>query len=66
MLALGFKQYKSDTSIYFIDEKTRELVISIVYDNNVYFMNSKDSPLLLELKQKYITNENVMILKKPS
>jgi len=66
MLALGFKQYKSDTSIYFIDEKTRELVISIVYDNNVYFMNSKYSPLLLELKQKYITNENVMILKKPS
>jgi len=66
MLALGFKQYKSDTSIYFIDEKTRELVISTVYDNNVYFMNSKDSPLLLELKQKYITNENVMILKKPS
>ena len=47
ILALEFKQYKSDTSIYyFIDEETRELVITIVY---IY-----DSLLLLKLKQKFI------------
>ena len=34
MLVLGFKQYKFNTSIYyFIDEKTRKLVIAIVYIN---------------------------------
>jgi len=32
MLALGFKQCKSNASIYyFIDEETRELVITIIY-----------------------------------
>ena len=32
MLALEFKQYKSDTSVYyFIDEETRELFIAIIY-----------------------------------
>ena len=34
----------------FIDKKTRELIIAIVYVDDVYFMNSKDLPLLLELK----------------
>ena len=48
MLALEFK---SDASVYyFIDEETRELVIAIVYINNVYFIGSKYSLLLLELK----------------
>jgi len=38
ILTLRFKQCKSDASIYyFIDEKTRELVIAIVYVNDVYF-----------------------------
>ena len=51
MLVLGFKQYKSDVSVYyFIDKETRELVIAIVYVDDVCFMGSKDSPLLLELK----------------
>ena len=55
MLTLGFKQYKSNAGVYyFIDEKTRELVIAIVYVNDVCFIGSKDFLLFLELKQKYI------------
>jgi len=55
MLVLGFKWCKSNTGVYyFIDKKTRELVIAIVYVNNVCFMGSKDSLLLLELKQKFM------------
>jgi len=42
---------KSDVSIYyFIDEKTRKLVLTIIYVDNICFMNSKDFLLLLELK----------------
>ena len=56
MLALEFKQYKSNAGVYyFIDKETREPVITIVYINNVCFMGSKNSLLLLELKQKFIT-----------
>ena len=52
MLTLGFKQCKSNAGVYyFIDKKTRELVIVIVYVYDVCFMSSKDSLLLLELKQ---------------
>jgi len=51
MLALRFKWYKSDTSVYyFIDKETRELVITIIYINDICFMDLKDSLLLLELK----------------
>ena len=51
MLALGFKWCKSDIGIYyFIDKGTRELVIAIVYINNICFIGLKDSLLLLELK----------------
>ena len=58
ILTLGFKQYKSNASVYyFIDKKTRELVIAIVYIDDVYFMGSKGSPLLLELKQKFIMKQ---------
>jgi len=39
---------------YFINEETRELVITIVYVDNVYFIGSKDSLLLLKLKQKFM------------
>jgi len=36
ILTLGFKQCKSDAGVYyFIDKKTRELVITIVYINDV-------------------------------
>ena len=55
MLALGFNQYKSNASLYyFIDEKTRELVISIVYVDNVCFIDLKKFLLLLKLKQKFV------------
>jgi len=40
---------------YFINEKTRVLVITIVYVNDIYFICLKDFPLLLELKWKFIT-----------
>ena len=51
LLTLGFKQYKSDASVYyFINKKTRELVIAIVYINDICFMDLKDFPLLFELK----------------
>jgi len=56
MLALKFKQCKFDASVYyFIDEETRELVIVIVYVNDICFISSKNSLLLLELKQKFMT-----------
>jgi len=56
MSALGFKQCKSNISVYyFINKETRELVIAIVYINDVDFMGLKDSLLLLELKWKFIT-----------
>jgi len=52
MLTLGFKQCKSNAGVYyFIDKKTKELVIVIVYVYDICFMSSKDSLLLLELKQ---------------
>ena len=55
MLALEFKWYKSDASIhYFINEETRELVIAIVYINNVCFIGLKYSLLFLELKWRFM------------
>jgi len=55
ILILEFKQCKSDASVYyFIDKKTRELVIVIVYVDDVCFIDSKNSLLLLELKQKFM------------
>ena len=47
---------------YFINKEIKKLVIAIVYVDDVYFMSSKDSLLLLELKQKY---GNTMSLEKP-
>jgi len=56
MLILEFKWCKSDASVYyFIDKKTRKPVIVIVYVDDVYFIGLKDSLLLLELKQKFMT-----------
>ena len=61
MLVLEFKQYKSNTGVYyFINKETRELVIAIVYVNDIYFMSSKDFLLLLELKQKFITKMEIL------
>ena len=51
VLALEFKQYKSNAGVhYFINKETKELIIAIVYVDNVCFMDSKYSLLLLELK----------------
>jgi len=42
---------KSDVGVYyFIDGKTRKLVLAIICVDNICFMNSKDFLLLLELK----------------
>ena len=38
----------------FINKETRELVIVIVYINDICFMSSKESPLLLGLKWKFM------------
>ena len=52
MLALEFKWCKSDTYMYyFINEKIKELVITIFYVNDVCLMSLKDFLLFLELKQ---------------
>ena len=51
MPTLGLKQCKFNAGMYyFIDKKTRELVIAIVYINDICFMGLKDFLLLLELK----------------
>ena len=39
---------------YFIDKETRKLVIVIIYVDDVYFMDSKDSLLLLGLKWEFM------------
>ena len=55
MLTLGFKQCKYNAGMYyFINKETKELVIVIVYVNDVYVISSKDSLLFLELKQKFM------------
>ena len=53
MSALRFKECKFNASVYyFINEKTRELVIAIISIYNIYFIGFKNSLLLLELKLK--------------
>ena len=58
ILAIGFKLYKSNAGMYyFINEETKELVIAIVYVNDINFISSKYSLPLLELKQKFIMKQ---------
>jgi len=55
MLALGFKRCKSNAGVYYYhDKKTKALIIAIVYVNDVYFIGTKGSLLLNELKQKFM------------
>jgi len=55
MLALVFKRYKSDAGVYYYhDKKTKALVITIVYVDDVCFMGIKGSLLFNELKQKFM------------
>jgi hypothetical protein len=54
MQALGFKRCKSDAGVYFyIYPKTNELVIAIVYVDDVAFMGQRNSKLLNNLKQRF-------------
>jgi len=39
---------------YFIKKETGEIVIAIIYINDTFIMDIKDSLLFLELKQKFI------------
>ena len=39
---------------YFIKEETGELVIAIIYINDAFIIDIKDTLLFLELKQKFI------------
>ena len=51
ILTLEFKQCKSDTGMYYYhDEKIGELIIAIIYVDNIYFIGLKKSLLFLELK----------------
>ena len=55
ILALRFKKYKSDASIYYYhNKKTKALVIAIVYIDDIYFIGTKGFLLLNELKQKFM------------
>ena len=58
MLALGFKRCKFDAGVYYYyDKKTKALVITIVYVDDVCFMGTKGSLLLNELKQKFMARQ---------
>ena len=55
MVTLGFKRCKSNASVYYYhDKKTKALGIAIVYVDDIYFMGTKGSLLLNELKQKFM------------
>jgi len=55
MLALGFKQCKSDAGMYYYhDKKTGALAIVIIYVDDVCFIGTRGSLLLKELKQKFM------------
>ena len=55
ILALRFKKYKYDASIYYYyDKKTKALVIAIVYIDDICFIGTKGFLLLNELKQKFM------------
>jgi hypothetical protein len=54
MTKLGFKQCKSNASVYYFrDPKTRKLVIAVVYVDDVSFLGQKNSQLLKQLKLKF-------------
>jgi len=54
MKAIGFKRCMSDAGVYhYIHPKTNELVIAIVYVDDVAFMGRRNSALLKSLKSKF-------------
>jgi len=55
MLALGFNRCKSNAGVYhYHDKETKTTVAAIVHVDDVYFMGTKGSLLLNELKQKFM------------
>ncbi|KAF7773627.1 hypothetical protein Agabi119p4_5794 [Agaricus bisporus var. burnettii] len=56
MTEIGFVRCKSDAGVYYYRHpKTRELVVALVYVDDVAFMGKKNSQLLKELKLKFST-----------
>ena len=54
---LEFKWYKSNANIYiyyFIDKETRELIIAIVYVDDICFMGSKDFSIKVKNSRLYL------------
>jgi len=49
ILALGFKWCKSNADVYYINEKTKRLVIVIIYIDNIYFIRFS-TPLRVSVK----------------
>ena len=55
LIKLGFKRCYSDSGIYVYNHsKTKERIYAIVYVDDVFFMGTKNSPLLNELKRKFM------------
>jgi hypothetical protein len=56
MTEIGFIRCKSDAGVYYYRHpKTHELVITVVYVDDVAFLGKKNSKLLKELKLKFST-----------
>jgi hypothetical protein len=54
MTELGFTQCKSNAGVYFFcDPKTHKLVITVVYVDDISFLDQKNSQLLKQLKLKF-------------
>jgi len=63
ILALGFKQCKSDINMYyFIYKETRELVLLIIYVNNICFISSKDFLFFTSLRIEVKIHDEIRIL----
>ena len=54
MTEIGFVRCKSDAGVYYFRHpKTHELVVALVYVDDVAFLGKRNSQLLKELKQKF-------------
>ena len=54
MTEIGFVQCKSDAGVYYFRHpKIHELVVALVYVDDVAFLGKRNSQLLKELKQKF-------------
>jgi hypothetical protein len=61
MTKIGFICCKSNAGVYYYRHpKTRKLVITVAYVDDVAFLGKKNSKLLKELKLKFLPNGNVV------